>query len=178
MSDSAAKVHHILLVEDDPFVAETLTRVLEAKGYRVTWARDGGQAHSLFAMRQPDFVLLDLMLPGESGFEICEHMKKQNETVPILVLTAIDLPDSRELAFRVGADGYLVKPCEPDSLVTEISRIADTVLERRLRKDPSKTADRVRFHCECGRRFKVSASHRGKTMTCPQCGESVTVPLQ
>ena len=74
-SDRMTKVvvHHILVVEDNADEAQILKLLLERKGYLVTLAKDGGQAHSSFVMRKPDFVLLDLMLPGETGYEVCEN---------------------------------------------------------------------------------------------------------
>ena len=165
----------VLLVEDEVDTAEFLKELLEKNGHRVVVAKDGGQAHSAFIMHKPDFVILDLILPGESGFEICERMKQAEETTPILILTAIDLPESRELARRVGADGYLTKPFDPKELLDTIAAIAEQVWERSHLKQP-KTNERIRFQCSCGKRFKVSAAHKGKTLTCPECGEPVIVP--
>jgi DNA-binding response OmpR family regulator len=88
-------VNHILVVEDDPDTAFFIKTLLEEHHYHVTLAKDGGQAHSSFSMHKPDFVILDLIMPQESGFEICEHMKQREGDVPILILTAIDLPESR-----------------------------------------------------------------------------------
>ena len=175
LSTSGAVAHQILLVEDDPDCAAALKILLEQEGFRVAIARDGGQAQSTFVMRKPDFVILDLILPGESGFEICERLKHTDPGVPILVVSAIDLPESRRLASKVGADGYLTKPFELDELVANIRRIADAVWERTHLDHPRETG-RVRFSCRCGKRFKVSAAHRGKSLTCPECGEPLSVP--
>jgi two-component system phosphate regulon response regulator OmpR len=126
-------------------------------------------------MRKPDFVIVDLILPGESGFEVCERMKQSDKTVPVLVLSAIDMEDSRELAARVGADEYLTKPCPPQQLLEAISKVAEKVWAR-THGAASSDEGRVRFNCRCGKRFKVSSAHRGKTLTCPDCGEPVQVP--
>ena len=93
--------HHILLVEDDPVSAESLKALLEEHGYHVQVAKDGGQAHSAFRMRRPDFVITDLILPGENGFELIDRMKRSDESVPVLVLSAISLEDSRSLSERL-----------------------------------------------------------------------------
>jgi DNA-binding response OmpR family regulator len=167
--------HQVLLVEDDASIATYYKELLERHGYRVSIAKNGGQAMSTFAMRRPDFVILDLILPGESGFEICERMKQNDETVPVMVLSAIDMDDSRSLARRVGADGYLAKPCEPAELIETIQDIAQKVWER-AHADRPKEEKRVRFNCECGKRFKVSPIHRGRTLTCPDCGETLVIP--
>ena len=172
---ATAVVHHVLLVEDDDETAQTLKRFLESQKQRVTVARNGGQAMSSFIMRKPDCVILDLILPGESGFELCERMKQKDDSVPVLVLSAIDMDDSRGLAGRVGADGYLTKPCRPDILLSTINEVAQSVWER-THSDQSRGKKRVRFSCECGKRFKVSRVHRGRTLTCPDCGETIVIP--
>ena len=170
-----AVAHQILLVEDDADCATVTKELLERRGYRVSVARDGGQAQGTFVMRKPDFVILDLILPGESGFEVCERLKHTDRTVPVMVVTAIDLPDARALAERVGADGYLTKPYDPEQLLAQIEIVAQRVWER-THLDTAREVGRVRFNCRCGKKFKVSAAHRGKSLTCPDCGEPLVVP--
>lgn len=174
-TSGGAIAHTILVVEDDADSAEFLRNVLEQNGYKVNVASDGGQAQSTFVMRKPDFVILDLILPGESGFEICERFKQTNSEIPILIVSAIDMVDSRALASRVGADGYLTKPVNSDELLGAISEISQQVWERHHNTGPAEKT-RVRFSCRCGKKFKVSSNHRGKSLTCPDCGEPVTVP--
>ena len=176
LTSTRAIAHQILLVEDDEDTATFIKELLEKFRYRVTVAKDGGQAHSTFVMHKPDFVILDLILPGESGFEICERMKQSDESVPVLILSAIEMDDSRNLAERVGADGYLAKPFDPNELLACIETIAERVWTRAHSLEP-KSEGRVRFQCRCGKKFKVSESHRGKSLTCPECGEPVVVPM-
>lgn len=173
-----AVVHRILLVDDDDSVIESLTAIFEGAGLDVVVARDGGQAHSAFTMRHPDFVLCDLRLAGnETGFEICERFKQANRRIPVVILTAIDLPRARRLAERVGADEYLTKPIEGDRLLARVREVADDVWRRSLsEQSTSASPQSIRFACRCGKRFKVSDQHRGKTLTCPNCGEPVIVP--
>jgi DNA-binding response OmpR family regulator len=175
VSSRGAVAHRILFVEDDGETAAFVKEFLESQGYKVVIAKDGGQAHSTFVMRKPDFVILDLILSGESGFEICERMKQLDESVPVMVLSAIDMDESRALAARVGADGYLTKPFDPNELVQNIQSISEKVWERTHLQQP-KDEQRIRFSCNCGKRFKVSPVHRGKTLTCPECGEPLVVP--
>ena len=170
-----ALAHQILVVEDEADTSAFLTELLERNGYKVTVAKEGGQAHSAFIRHRPDFVILDLILPGESGFEICERMKAADEQVPVLILSAIEMDDARSLAQRVGADGYLTKPFDPNELLENIVAISEVVWERtHSARQPS--GDRIRFNCRCGKKFKVSKSHRGKSLTCPECGEPLIVP--
>jgi DNA-binding response OmpR family regulator len=169
--------NQILLVEDEVETAAYIQELLEQRGYRVDVARDAGQAQSQFAVRKPDFIILDLILPGQSGFELCDRFKQIEKSVPILILSVIDLEDSRRLADKVGADGYLTKPVDPDELIETISRISQAVWNKnRSGVSADEQTQRVHFTCSCGKRFRVRPAHRGKSLTCPDCGETVTVP--
>lgn len=168
-------INLIMVVEDDAESADLLKSILERQGFKVRIAKDGGQAQATFVMQKPDFVILDLILPGESGFEICERLKHTDDAVPVLIVTAIDLDEARELALKVGADGYMTKPYQPDELIARIREIANKVWEK-THLEPEADPMRVRFVCSCGKKFKVSSTHRGKSLTCPQCGEPVAVP--
>lgn len=175
LSNIDVPVNLVLVVEDDAATADEVRRALESHHVKVRIAKDGGQAQANFSMHKPDFVVLDLILPGESGFEICERFKLADSTVPVLVISEMDRPDSRELADRVGADGYLPKPLDPQLLVETVREIAER-LWRKTHGDQESDGTRIRFVCTCGKKFKVSTTHRGKTLTCPQCGEPLTVP--
>jgi two-component system, OmpR family, response regulator len=172
-----AIVHRILVVDDEADTAAFLKSLLEKQGYEVTVAKDGGQAHSMFVMKKPDLVILDMMLPGETGFEVCERLKTLERRLPVVALTAIDMDDARNLARRVGVDAYLTKPFDPDELLQQIKQTAQEVwLKSRAESDDRDQTKPVRFACRCGKRFKVAQQHRGKTLTCPNCGEPVLVP--
>jgi two-component system, OmpR family, response regulator len=173
LTPTTAITNSILVVQDED--AAFLKEYLEQHKYRVTIAKDGGQAHATFVMRKPDFVILGLILPGESGFEVCQRMKQTNGTIPVLILSAIDLDDARALADRVGADGYLTKPFDPEELLAKIKEIAIRNWEK-THVEHAKEEKRIRFLCRCGKRLKVSPIHRGKTLSCPECGELLTVP--
>lgn len=173
-------VNRILVVEDDRDEAEFLKTFFEKHRYEVEIASDAGQARVAFSMHLPDFVVLDLILPNEvSGFEVCERMKRENDGVPVLILSAIDMDDARELAERVGADGYLTKPYDPEELLQQVHAIAEKVWARKHLGDERRSTDeKVRFECgECGKHLKAKASHRGRMLNCPRCGQSVSVPL-
>ena len=173
---AGAIAHRILVVESDEERRKELSELLRSRGYMVQTAKDGGQAHSGFSMYKPDFVILGLILKGETGFEICERMKQQNESIPVLILTEIIFDESRSLAQRVGADGYMTRPFNPDVLLDTIQDIAQQVWERTHLKQP-REEKRIRFDCRCGKRFKVSPTHKGRTLTCPDCGEPLVVPF-
>ena len=168
-------INLVLVVEDEADSADVLKSILERQGFKVRIAKDGGQAQATFVMQKPDFVILDLILPGESGFEICERLKHTDDAIPVLIVTAIDLPESRELAQKVGADGYVTKPYRPEELIAKMREVANVAWER-THLEPETDPMRIRFVCSCGKKFKVSSTHRGKSLTCPQCGEPVAVP--
>lgn len=172
-----AVTQNILVVDDNTETCEHLKKLLERNGYAVRIAQDGGQAHSTFAMYKPDMVLLDLILPGESGFEICERLKAQRENIPVIVLSAIDLDSSRNLATKVGANGYLSKPIRESELLEAIKSVSKTAF-RHAHRDRSKDEGAIRFSCHCGKRFKVSIKRQGKTMTCTNCGNPLSIPRQ
>lgn len=172
-------VNRILVVEDNQDEAEFLKELLQAKKYTVEIAKDSGQAHAACTMHLPDFVILDAILPNEvSGFEVCERIKKDHPHTPVLMLTAIDMDDARSLAYRVGVDGYMTKPYDPDELLEQINIIAEEVWKQRHLGSGPVDSEKVRFSCgECGKKLKVKASHRGRTLNCPRCGQPATVPL-
>jgi len=177
MGSVEVPVSLVLLVEDNPKDAQFVKSALEARHMSVRVAKDSGQAHMTMQMHQPDFIIIDAILPGdESGFELCERIRRREEKIPILFLSAIDMDDARDLAERVGADGYLTKPVTPEQLMTKIQEIADAAWRRDHADEEESGEERIRFACTCGKRFRVSSAHRGKSLTCPQCGEPLIVP--
>src|SRR5579864_735146 len=99
----------ILLVDDERAIVESLRYALEKEGYEVLEAGEGGEALELARRSSPDLVLLDIMLPGMSGFEICRVLR-QESTVPILMLTARGDEPDRIVGLDLGADDYITKP--------------------------------------------------------------------
>ena len=171
-----APLERILIVDDEGSAAE-LQAALESRGFKVSTARDGGQAHGVVRTRPPDMILMEAILPTESGFEICEKIKQQTDRVPILMLTEIDLESARKLAQRIGADGYLLKPCELDLLCEVMHEVAEAVMARNLAKE-KKEEGTIRFACRCGYRLKERFENRGKYVSCPKCTDRVLIPNQ
>ena len=99
----------ILLVEDERPIVESLRYALEKEGYDVLEAADGSEALELARAQSPDLVLLDIMLPGMSGFEVCRILRKES-SVPILMLTARSDEPDRVVGLDLGADDYITKP--------------------------------------------------------------------
>ncbi|MFI6647656.1 response regulator transcription factor [Streptomyces sp. NPDC050529] len=115
----------VLVVDDDPTVAEVVTGYLTGAGYEVTRAANGPAALEQYAARRPDLAVLDLMLPGMDGFEVCRRMRAHGP-VPVIMLTARGDEEDRILGLETGADDYVTKPFSPRELVLRV----DSVLRR------------------------------------------------
>lgn len=126
------KKAHVLLVEDDAEISRLTTMYLEAEGYTVTTIDDGALAIDSIVSINPDLVILDLMLPGMNGIEVCKKAR-DFYTNPILVLTACDDDISEVSLLRQGADDYLVKPLKPHVLVARI----EALTRRSMRQQPA-----------------------------------------
>ena len=112
---------HILIVEDDPRLRERLARFLAGEGFRVTTAADAADARAELRSINPDLLVLDVMMPGESGLELTESLRRERAGgMPILLLTARGAPEDRIAGFEAGADDYLGKTFEPRELVLRI----------------------------------------------------------
>jgi two-component system response regulator MprA len=109
----------ILLIEDEARIAQFVERALIYEGYRVSVARDGQTGLSIARDNPPDLVVLDWMLPGLDGLEVCKRLRAASE-VPILMLTARDELRDRVQGLDAGADDYLVKPFEIDELMARV----------------------------------------------------------
>ena len=112
----------VLVVEDDPDLCSILCALLVTQGYRAEPVFDGPTAVQQVAAQKPDAVVLDAMIPGIDGFEVCRKLKFSRDTnlIPILMLTALDSKEARTRGLRVGADRYLTKPFEPNELFQEL----------------------------------------------------------
>jgi two-component system response regulator MprA len=111
---------HILLVDDDRRIAEALRRPLAYDGYSVDVALRGDDALHKALERPPDLVILDVMLPGLDGLEVCRRLREAGDRVPIVMLTAKDAIADRVAALDTGADDYLVKPVDLDELMARV----------------------------------------------------------
>ncbi|MCS0605398.1 response regulator transcription factor [Streptomyces sp. LP11] len=112
----------VLVVDDDPTVAEVVTGYLHRAGYLVDRAADGPAALARAAAHRPDLVVLDLMLPGMDGLEVCRRMR-DGGPVPVIMLTARGDEDDRILGLEVGADDYVTKPFSPRELVLRVESV-------------------------------------------------------
>ena len=144
----------ILLVEDEPALVITLTDMLQGEGYNVESSTNGSEAKNRILRESFDLVILDVMLPGMNGFDICKTVREQGYTMPILMLTARDQTRDKVQGLRTGADDYLAKPFDPHELLAR--------LEALLRRAPAQTRSSdwqefgdIRLDLQIGRVFRA-----------------------
>jgi len=116
------KSHTILVVDDEPSIVDVLRYNLEKANFTVLIASNGEQAIQLARSRQPDLIVLDLMLPGIDGLEVCRQLRKE-DSVPIIMLTARDEEIDRVVGLELGADDYIVKPFSIRELIARIKAV-------------------------------------------------------
>jgi DNA-binding response OmpR family regulator len=119
---------HVLVVDDEPEIVKMVQKIMEARGHRVSVARDGHEAIELAQREAPDVMILDLNLPKLDGFEVCRRLKSEPPTknIPIVMLTAayVSVEDA-ERGVGVGADEYVVKPFLREVLVHNVERLIE-----------------------------------------------------
>ncbi len=139
---------HILVVDDDPLTRMMATEALREGGFEVSEAEDGAQALSLFGEAPPDLVLLDVMMPGLSGFEVCRRLRQlpEGRLVPVIMLTGLDDGESVEEAFDAGATDFISKPINWTLLrfrIRYVLRSAEAMQELSLSQESLSNAQRI-----------------------------------
>lgn len=130
----------ILLVDDEAELTDPLSRVLKREGYDVEVAYDGAAGSQLAAQSHYDLLILDWMLPQQTGLEICQKLRSQGDTTPVLFLTAKDTLDDRVQGLDAGADDYLIKPFELRELLARVRAL----LRRPTTLEPTTAPSRLR----------------------------------
>ena len=110
----------ILIVEDEQNIVDILCFNLVKEGYDTLEAYDGPTGLQLALEHNPDLMLLDLMLPGMDGFEVCRRLREQGSSIPILMLTAREEEDDRVMGLELGADDYIVKPFKMREVIARV----------------------------------------------------------
>ncbi|MBD3673724.1 MAG: response regulator transcription factor [Planctomycetaceae bacterium] len=136
-----ASQHRVLIVEDETALAEGLKFNFEQEGYEVLLAGDGPTAIELAERSDPppDVVVLDIMLPSMSGYEVCTKIRETNQHIPILVLSARTLSEDKAQAFDVGSDQYMTKPFALPELLSRVRNL----IERRQASPPPRKKDEI-----------------------------------
>jgi two-component system alkaline phosphatase synthesis response regulator PhoP len=130
----------VLLVEDEPGLVLTLSDLLASEGYAVESAGDGPTGLRRAVSEQFDLIILDIMLPGKNGFEVCRELRQQGRDVAVLMLTAKTQLTDRVVGLKLGADDYLAKPFEPPELLARVE-----ALLRRVKKENRTPVTRFQF---------------------------------
>lgn len=159
----------ILIVEDEEALANGLKFNFEAEGYDAEVARDGDAGLAAFREADPpfDLIILDIMLPGASGYEVCQSIRENDDVVPILVLSARTLSDDKAQAFDCGSDQYMTKPFALPELLAR----ARNLIERQRGRRPTNEADRETDEWSFGtvhfdyRRYKLKAHGETHSLT-------------
>ena len=122
-SPNSATPRRILVVEDDPSISDVVSTALRFQGHSVTQAVDGRDGLELATSEPVDLIVLDVMLPGIDGFEVCRRLREQGFAAPVLFLTAREETENRIRGFATGGDDYLTKPFSVDELVLRVAAI-------------------------------------------------------
>jgi DNA-binding response OmpR family regulator len=133
---------HLLLVEDDDAIADALRLHLEEAGYRLHREADGRLAMAAIDRQRWDLVLLDLMLPGADGWDVCRHLRARHPDVPVIMLSARSAEAHRVLGLELGADDYLAKPF---SMLELVARVRALLRRMEQMRSSSAAASELRF---------------------------------
>lgn len=138
--------HKVLVVDDEKSIVRLITFNLEKEGFMALEANDGREALRLVDEQNPDLVLLDLMLPGLDGLEVCRQIRQSGHAVGVIMLTAKDQEIDRVLGLELGADDYITKPFSPRELVARVKAVLRRTAARQeytRHEDIIKTGDLV-----------------------------------
>jgi two-component system, OmpR family, phosphate regulon response regulator OmpR len=114
---------HIFVVDDDERLADLLCRYLRGQGYVAVTAQDAGEARAKLRSLTFDLVVLDIMMPGESGLSLAKELSETEGAPPVLLITALDAPEDRVNGLSAGAEDYIAKPFDPRELLLRIERV-------------------------------------------------------
>ncbi|RLB21858.1 MAG: hypothetical protein DRG71_07795, partial [Deltaproteobacteria bacterium] len=133
----------VLVVDDDEQILSLLDTVLKSKGFDCEWAFSAQEAKQKIARQPIDLVLCDILMPDESGIELCRQIRKENPVTAVLMVTGLEDPKTIDQAIKAGADGYITKPIEPSRLLPQITAAIyhrnHEILAERYREELEKT---------------------------------------
>ncbi len=119
----------VLVVEDDAAIREGLLEILEEEGYRAIPARDGDEALALFGTESPDFICLDVMMPGKSGYDVCREIRRSDGRIPIIFISAKSEEIDKVIGLELGADDFITKPFGVREVVARIRAVSRRCLQ-------------------------------------------------
>jgi DNA-binding response OmpR family regulator len=150
----------VLVVDDDATVREVVITYLTAAGHTVTSAADGHEALESVARTPPELVVLDLMLPGVDGLEVCRRLRENGDDVPVIMLTAKGSVSDRVVGLELGADDYVTKPFSPRELVLRVDSVLRRTGDAGVTSGPVRSGD---IEIDPGSRVVTRAGERVST---------------
>ncbi|WP_067966590.1 response regulator transcription factor [Nocardiopsis trehalosi] len=132
MTETATRPH-VLVIDDEPNIRDLVQAALRFHGFTVTTAETGGEGLDLARDRHPDLILLDVLLPDVTGFDVCRRLRDAGDDVPVIYLTARDTPSDTVTGLSLGGDDYVTKPFSVEALIARIRAL----LRRTRRDDPA-----------------------------------------
>ncbi len=151
---------HILVVDDDKNTRRLFQSVLENNGYTVTTAADGADALDIMDKEHIDLVVLDIMMPNMDGYEFTQELRSVNDFLPILMVSAKQLPDDRKKGFLVGTDDYMTKPIDEEEMLLRIKAL--------LRRSKIASEQKIEIGDVVLDYSSLTISRPGKTIELPQ----------
>ncbi len=151
----------ILIVDDDPHISELISLYLNKEGYETKEIHDGKKALGEFSSFAPHLVILDLMLPGMDGYQICSEIRKIS-SVPVIMLTAKGETFDKVLGLELGADDYMVKPFDPKELIARVKAVL-----RRYDTKEAKASNQIVFPNLAINPNTYTVTYHGKTLELP-----------
>lgn len=136
---------HLLLVDDERAITDYIKPILERAGFRVTVARDGRNALRLVHELRPALIILDVIMPGLDGREVCRAMRREGNWTPVIMLTQVSTAADKVLSLEEGADDYLCKPFDPQELIARIRAVL-----RRRQATPERKPLSIATHLRAG----------------------------
>ena len=164
-----------VVLVDSPQITRPVGQFLRQTGWTVYEASNCGQARGLITRYSPEFVIMELLLPLETGFEFCAYLKKSDCRIAVMIFTEVQLEEARNMAMWAGADAFLAKPTDPNRLYQQILTTAHRV-SFRIQEAEKGYGGSISFRCKCGKSLRVGSQHAGRAIICPGCQHLAKCP--
>ena len=164
-----------VVIVDSPQITGPVGQFLRQTGWTVHEASNCGQARGLIARFKPEFVIMELLLPLETGFEFCAYLKKSDCRIAVMIFTEVPLEEARNMAMWAGADAFLAKPTDPNRLYRQMLTTAKRV-SLRIQAAEKGYGGSISFRCKCGKSLRAGAQHAGRAIICPGCQHLAKCP--
>lgn len=161
-----AEKQKILIVDDDPSISELISLYLNKERYDTKCVEDGEEALKAFETYKPDLILLDLMLPGMDGYQVCREIRSKSDT-PVIMLSAKGEVFDKVLGLELGADDYMIKPFDSKELVARVKAVLRRSGGRKQKQDRDQVGDYVEYEDLIVNLTNYSVIYKGHTVDMP-----------